>query len=339
MMSLYPDPDVFRPEAIEEDTRELVETLEAQLASTPPPHRLEPQQLRDARERGESVFGPLLTVEGAEWRSIPRSVQRRGAGSDLAEVRVRVIPSEGTAKGVYLHLHGGGWMLGAAHHSDVSNLALSRETGLTVISVDYRLAPEHPYPAGLDDCEDVAVWLVEHAAAELGSDRLLIGGESAGAHLAVCTMLRLRDRHGYRGFRAANLVYGCYDLSLTPSAAHWGERNLILSTPTIQWFVDHYLGSEASAGPQRLRHPDLSPLYADLHDLPPALFTVGTLDPLLDDSLFMHSRWVSAGNSARLAVYPGAVHAFNYFRRALGERADGRARRFLARRLEEGADP
>jgi acetyl esterase/lipase len=193
---------------------------------------------------------------------------------------------------VYLHFHGGGWTLGAAHHMDVPNLTLARGCGLAVVSVDYRLAPEHPYPAGPDDCEAAALWVVEHARREFGCDWLAIGGESAGAHLAVVTLVRLRERHGFQGFRAAQLAYGAYDLSLTPSVRRWGPRNLILSTPIIEWFTDQFVG------PELRRHPDVSPLYADLAGLPPALLTCGTLDPLLDDSLFLHARRQPRGAGA-----------------------------------------
>ncbi|MEO7402801.1 MAG: alpha/beta hydrolase fold domain-containing protein, partial [Burkholderiales bacterium] len=111
----------------------------------------------------------------------------------------------------------------------------------------------------------------------------------AGAHLSVVTMLRLRDRHGITPFRGAILTYGIYDLTLTPSARLWGERNLVLSTPIIQQYCDWYTPSGSA------RDPDISPMYANLDRLPPALFTVGTMDPLLDDSLFMARRYVACG--------------------------------------------
>jgi acetyl esterase len=134
----------------------------------------------------------------------------------------------------------------------------------------------------------------------------------------------MRDRHGFTAFRGANLTFGVFDLSMTPSATRWGERNLILSTPIMEWFNQHYVPAD------RRRDPDVSPLYADLANMPPALFTVGTLDPLLDDSLFMHARWVAAGNRAELAVYPGGVHAFTAFALALGRRANERIFEFIA---------
>src|SRR5438309_11757781 len=188
---------------------------------------------------------------------------------------------------------------------------IADNTGQAVVSVEYRLAPEHPYPAGPDDCEAAALWLVEQARAEFGTDRLTIGGESAGAHLAVLSLLRLRDRHGVRGaFSAANLVFGVYDLSMTPSQRRWGDRNLVLSTPIMEWFGDQFV---PGASAEDRRSPEVSPLYADLAGLPPALFTVGTLDPLLDDSLFMAARWQAAGNQSRLLLYEEAPHGFIAF--------------------------
>ena len=153
----------------------------------------------------------------------------------------------------------------------------------------------------------------------------MIGGESAGAHLSAITLVRLRDRHAATPFSAANLVYGCYDVSLTPSARNWGERYLIISTPIIEWFAGMWLPDRA-----RRAEPDVSPLYADLCGLPPALFTVGTLDPLLDDSLFMAARWAAAGSRAELAVYPGGVHGFNLFPLPLAEVANRRCHAFVA---------
>jgi acetyl esterase/lipase len=101
---------------------------------------------------------------------------------------------------VYLHIHGGGFMLGRAYQYDEMMAAIAGACQVATVSVDYRLAPEDPYPAGPDDCETAAVWLAENAASEFGTDRLIIGGESAGANLSAVTLLRMRDRHGFSGF-------------------------------------------------------------------------------------------------------------------------------------------
>ena len=314
------DPQDFAPDAVDPETRRLNDAVEKLPATQKPVTELPPQVIRDARERGEGLWGPLETVPEAE----PRRLELPGGA-----VPVRVLRPPDAPRGVYLHLHGGGWTLGAAHHADVANRRLARRCGVAVVSVDYRLAPEHPYPAAPDDCEAVARWLLRHSASEFGSERLLIGGESAGAHLAVATLLRLRDRDGGHGFAGANLVYGCYDLTLTPSVRRWGARNLVLSTPIIEWFTDHFVPDRA-----RRADPDVSPLYADLRGLPPAHFTVGTEDPLLDDTLFLHARWLAAGNAASLFVAPGGMHGFDAFPHELAKRARRAAARFVAGVLE-----
>ena len=307
------DPRVFSPDAIDPATAQLNEAIEKVQSQLPPIHLQKPAELRAARERGDSVWGPIVTVPEARVRRIP---------GFAGEISVRVI-APASPNGVYLHFHGGGWALGAAHHSDVANKRIAEHCGLAVMSVDYRLAPEDPYPAGPDDCEAAALWLIEHAEREFGTTRLLIGGESAGAHLAVVTLLRLRDRHGLAAFSGANLLCGAYDVSLTPSAKRWGERTLILSTPIIEWFTEQFV-------PEPLRrHPDVSPLYADLAGLPRALMTVGSEDPLLDDSLFLYARWIAAGSSAELAVWPGGAHGFNAFPIPLAERSNAQILAFL----------
>jgi acetyl esterase/lipase len=313
-------PSHFDPAAVDVETARFNENLERALAALPSIHTQAPAEIRAAREEGKGIWGPIERVAEARDRTIPGP-----AGPIPARV---YLPGE--VRGVYLHFHGGGWMLGAAHHSDVRSWALARHARMAVVSVDYRLAPEHPWPAGPDDCEAAALWLARNARAELGSDRLVVGGESAGAHLALVTLLRLRDRHGLTPFRGANLVYGMYDLAGTPSVRRWGPRNLVLSGPIIDWFLDAFVPVRA-----RRAEPDVSPLHADLAGLPPALLSVGTLDPLLDDSLFLWARLLAARVPAELAVYTGGVHGFNGFPLALGRRANERAERFLAACLED----
>jgi acetyl esterase/lipase len=229
-------------------------------------------------------------------------------------------------RGVYLHIHGGGWVLGGADMQDPMLERLADATNLAVVSVEYRLAPEHPYPAGPDDCEAAAIWLAHNARAEFGSDALTVGGESAGGHLAAVTVIRLRDRHGYAGFRGANLVYGAFDMSLTPSQRQFGETRLVLRTSDITQFANAFLPTITER-----RTPDISPLFADLKGLCPALFTVGTQDALLDDTLFMYARWIAAGNAAELAIHPGGAHGFTLFPNKLAEQAEARMMAFLQR--------
>jgi len=204
---------------------------------------------------------------------------------------------------VLLHIHGGGFLLGGAANQDPALAQVVASLGVTCASVEYRLAPEHPYPAAWDDCERAALWLVEHAAERFGASPLLIMGESAGALLAVATLVRLRARGLSTRFVGAALSFGVYDSGMTPSQ-RLAETG-VLKSHDIARIADAY-----APDADRRRDPDVSPLYADLRDLPPALFTVGTLDAMLDDSMFMYCRWLAAGNRAELALYPGADHAF-----------------------------
>jgi acetyl esterase len=272
---------------------------------------------RADRRSGNGPFPPPAMSSRARVRSIP--------GRDGKAVPLRIIAPD-TPRGIYLHIHGGGWVLGGADLQDPMLERIADNTGLAVISVEYRLAPEHPYPAGPDDCETAALWLARTAKAEFGTDKLTIGGESAGGHLAAVTLLRMRDRHGFTGFCGANLVYGAYDLSMTPSQRLFGNERLVLRTIDIVQFYNSFL----PMGGDR-RDPDISPLYAGLHGMPPALFSVGTADALLDDTLFMHARWLAAGNVAELAIYPGGAHGFTLFPNALADNAARKMDEFLRR--------
>jgi acetyl esterase/lipase len=219
------------------------------------------------------------------------------------EIPVRVIPATDPTA-VFVHCHGGGWTIGSAAAQDAALERIVASTGMTAASIDYRLAPEHPYPAGLDDCERVTRWLVEHAAAELGSGRLLIGGESAGANLALCTALRVtRDRPG--ALSAVALYYGNYDVTMTPSQRQ-SETGVLITRGSLEWFYDQYVPDRG-----RRDDPDISPLYADLHGLPPVILAVGTADSLVDDTMFLASRLLAAGVDTELVVVPGGEHAFD----------------------------
>ncbi|HEY7577166.1 MAG TPA: alpha/beta hydrolase [Acetobacteraceae bacterium] len=309
------DPALFRPDAVSPETRALNDSLVQLLTPMPEWWVTGAETARAARRRGDGPFPPPVISARARMRDIP--------GKDGNTIPLRIVAPD-TPRGVYLHIHGGGWVLGGADMQDPKLERIADNTGLAVVSVEYRLAPEHPYPAGPDDCEAAALWLARNAKTEFGADLSAIGGESAGGHLSAVTLLRMRDRHGFTGFRAANLVYGAYDLSMTPSQRLFGHERLMLRSSDIVQFINAFL----PAVPDR-RDPDISPLYARLHGMPPALFTVGTADALLDDTLFMHARWLAAGNAAELAIYPGGAHGFTLFPNALAEQAAARIDAFL----------
>jgi acetyl esterase len=245
-----------------------------------------PQALRD-----------MPTVLPVHARTVP------GRGG---EIPVRIVRPEGVPDAVYVDIHGGGFCIGWAHQHDATNALLARDANVAFVSVDYRLAPEHPYPAGGDDCEDAARWVVEHARTEFGCESVFVGGDSAGGNLALRTVLALRDLGLGAHLVGMHLVYGVFDLSLTPSARA-GTDTLVVNLSDIEMFHAYYAPGVAI---DDLRDPGYSPLYADLHGLPPALLLVGDQDPLLDDSLFLDARLRAAGNDAELTVFPDAPHGF-----------------------------
>jgi acetyl esterase/lipase len=308
-------PDLFRKDAIAADTALLNDTLVSLLTGLPEWWNVGAETARQARRQGRGPFPPAIMSSRA------RTIVITGRQGNAIELRV-IAPDR--PRGVYLHIHGGGWVLGSADLQDPMLERIADNTGLAVVSVEYRLAPEHPYPAGPDDCESAAAWLVQNAKSEFGSEVLTIGGESAGGHLAAVTVLRMRDRYGYVGFRGANFVYGAFDLSMTPSQLAFGNRRLVLRTIDMQQFYNAFLPTIADR-----RTPDISPLYANLGGLCPALFSVGTSDALLDDTLFMHARWVAAGNAAELAIYPGGAHGFTLFPNRLANESGERSEEFL----------
>ncbi|MCX2951690.1 alpha/beta hydrolase [Lentzea sp. NEAU-D7] len=256
-----------------------------------------PRDVRELREMRPAPLGGSTTVE-ANGRRVP----------------VRIHEPRGRPKGVYLHFHGGGFYLGVTAQDDERDRRLADELGVVVVGVEYRLAPEHPWPAAPDDAETAARWLIDHAEERFGTRRMVIGGFSAGAALAVTTLLRLRD-HPFAG---AVLQFGAYDLSgLTPAG------RLIAD----EYFIEAYAGH----APDRTV-PDISPIYGDLRCLPPLLMVVGALDVVLEDNLAMAAR-VAAVGEVDLKVYPESLHGFTNRDTRMAQAARDDIARWLAARF------
>jgi acetyl esterase len=321
-MTIPSDHRVFNEESIAQAVRELNDGIVSRLTGKPDMWDVTPERLRAGRARGEGSYPMSPPDPGAATIEIP--------GPD-GSIRARVIrPKNRKERGTLLHIHGGGWIMGTPQENDTQLRRIAENTGLSTISVDYRLAPEHPYPAGPDDCEAAALWLLDKGSELFNTAFIAIGGESAGAHLAVVTLARLRNRHGTTPFHAANLVAGCYDLGGTPSVRNWGDLRLILRTMDVDFFFKEFLQNN-----EDLRDPDVSPLYAKLDGFPPALFTCGTKDLLIDDSLFMASRWASAAVPVESGIFPGGCHMFQAFESTQAEASLLQMDDFLNRRILE----
>ncbi|GAA1223202.1 alpha/beta hydrolase [Pseudonocardia alaniniphila] len=246
------------------------------------------------------------------------------------EVRVRIIRPDEEARAVLLDVHGGGWFGGKPEENDYANELTARDAGVATVSVDYRLAPEHPYPAGLEDVLAAVEWLIDNAVSEFGTEKLLISGNSSGAHLAALSVLHVRDGLGaIDRLAAVSLVNGVFDPTLTLAERLTTPATPIVNTSFLRATRELIFPDTAAV----LRNPTVSPLYADLTGLPPALFTIGELDPLLDDALFMAERWRAAGNDAEIDLYPGAIHGFVNSVPPLGKHAQARINTWISDHL------
>jgi acetyl esterase/lipase len=268
---------------------------------------LDALRARAATTRAEFEPPPIVETVSARGRSVP--------------VRIH-LPVSGITAGVFLEIHGGGFYLGSAADSDVRNRRLADALGIAVISVDYRLAPEDPWPAAPDDCETAALWLAEHAEARFGTTRLALGGFSAGATLALATLVRLRDRD-ISAFAGGVLQFGTYDLAAQTPAGRLIAR---------EYFLDAYAGS----APDRT-HPDLSPLFAVTAGLPPILIVVGAADVLLEDNLAMAARLSAAAVDVDLRIYPESPHGFTGHPTPMARAASKDIDTWLASRLSQAS--
>jgi acetyl esterase/lipase len=220
-------------------------------------------------------------------------------------------------------MHGGGWAFGNAALDDRFNAELARSFGFAVVSVEYRSALRSPLTDVIKDCETAAAWVFENAQTEFSTSAVIIGGESSGAHLAACTALRVRRLGRIAG---ALLWYGIYDLSGSASLRRAGRETLVLHGPTLASSLDRLIAHNNIEDP---RDPSISPLFADLEGLPPALFIVGSSDPLVDDSVRMAERWQDANGNAELVMVPDAPHAFNRLRTRVAAKTNAYAQMWL----------
>ena len=290
------------------------------------------------------LFDDLTAIPAHEVRAAFES-REPAPGEDVASVEdlevpgpagnvpVRVYRPDGTTEPapVVVYFHGGGWVLGSIATHDGSCRALANRTGAVVASVGYRLAPEHPYPAALDDCFAVTCWVAAHAD-DLGVDpgRLAVAGDSAGGNLAAAVCLAARDRGGPT-IAFQTLVYPVTDLEPDrwPSMAANADGPL-LTRAAMDWFIGHYAGDpppldDALAAPIRA---------ADLSGLPPAHVSTAGHDPLQDEGAAYAEALAAAGVPVAHDDFPTLIHGFVGFADVVP--AAGEARDAIAAALREG---
>jgi acetyl esterase len=202
--------------------------------------------------------------------------------------------------------HGGGWVIGDLDTADTTCRKLANRSGALVVSVDYRLAPEHPAPAPAEDCWAALCW-VAGAATQLGGDpsRLAVGGDSAGGNLSALLAVRARDSGG-PVLRYQLLVYPATDLTMSyPSHVENGDGYMLTKEATA-WFLGHYLGPNDDP-----KHPSLSPHHSDdLSGVAPAFILTAEFDPLRDEGEAYAARLRESGVAVDLRRYDGMIHGF-----------------------------
>ncbi|MGD0299001.1 MAG: alpha/beta hydrolase [Bryobacteraceae bacterium] len=278
--------------------RQLLEAAEAE--GNPPLESFSPEEARKlAIESLKLAGGTMEPVHSIENLRIP--------GPD-GEIPIRIYTPDAPApRPALVYFHGGGWVVCDLDTHDVVCTAMARRAGAVVVAVDYRLAPEHKFPAAVTDSYAATAWVASNAE-KLGIDpkRISVGGDSAGGNLAAVVSLKSRDEDG-PAIAFQVMVYPVTDLSSydTPSYREFGE-NHYLTKSEMEWFRGHYLRSMEDA-----RDPHASPLLAlDLSELPPALIITAECDPLRDEGQAYAKRLEYDGVPVTYTCYAGMIHPF-----------------------------
>lgn len=281
-----------------------------------------------ARAALDAMLGQFAAVADRSGLVVTDHLVRHEAGPDVP-VRVYRPEPDGPPRAALLYIHGGGFVLGSISTEEPAAIELARQLGIVVASVEYRLAPENPYPAALEDCAAALAWLHGNAA-DLGvdPDRIGVYGQSAGGGLAAALALFVRDHGGPRlcfqflGIPELDDRLGTVSMQRFVDTPLWNRPNAVLS-----W--RYYLGD----------HPEPVPPYAaparagDLAGLPPAYVSAMEYDPLRDEAIDYATRLLQAGVPVELHVFPGQFHGSALFPTATGERARAEALAALRRGL------
>jgi acetyl esterase len=281
---------------------------------------LDPQvaALIDALDAG---FPPVHTMTGAEARATIRSrfvapsepemvgevhdESVRGEGGDIP-IRVYRPAADAPTLPILVYAHGGGFVFCDLDSHDDLCRNFANLIPAVVVSVDYRLAPEHPWPAAAEDVYAVTRWAVENAAALGGeADRIVVGGDSAGGNLAAVTALMARDRGGPRIAGQLLLYPVIIAADFDTESYRLFGKGFYNPKPALQWYWDQYVPSRDDRG-----NPYASPLYADLGGVPPAVMVIAGHDPLRDEGIAYADALEGAGVKTVRCLYEGGIHGF-----------------------------
>jgi len=286
--------------ALDPQAREVIDLVIK--SGRPAYHTLSP---KDARQLFRETR-PASTPTPPEIGAI-RNITADGPGGPIP---LRVYRPAGATAGTPLpalvYFHGGGWVIGDLDTHDVQCRQLTAEAGITVVAVDYRLAPEHKFPAAVDDAWAATRWVAEHGS-ELGVDarRLAVAGDSAGGNLAAVVALLARDA-GAPAIALQVLVYPVTDIGAETRSYRDFADGYLLTRESMRWFTNHYVKSPSEAQDWRV-----SPLRAaSLAGLPPALVITAGFDPLRDEGAAYAARLVDAGGRVDYVSYGGMIHGF-----------------------------
>ncbi len=278
----------------------------------------------------EEAGGPALhEMSPTESRAFYMAMQEGVSKEPLADISdamagdipIRIYrPELGTVLPCLVFYHGGGWVMGDLETHDAPCRLLAKQASCVVIAVDYRLAPEHPYPAAIDDCYAATQWVADNAE-ELNIDRnkIAVGGDSAGGNLAAAVCLKARDENSSNDNNPLKIVhqllyYPVTDAAMNTSSYEENAEGYLLTRDGMAWFWNHYLGDNDGSD------PSASPLRADdFSNLPAATVLTAEFDPLRDEGEAYGEKLKAAGVTTLIKRYDGLIHGFFSLTDALEE--------------------
>ncbi len=292
-------------DALDPEMRPILARMRERMATRTPMIEIAPALMRERAAQDFTVWNedppPMAEVRGIEIEA-----------PHILPARLYVPADARAGGGLLVHFHGGGWVIGDLDFEDRACRSMALESGVRVLSVAYRLAPETKFPGPVDDCAAAAIWARVHAG-ELGVDeeKIALGGTSAGANLAMAAALHLRE-HGMPSPAFMVLLYGVFAMRTdTESYRLYGGGDYGLGAAALDFFMSLYLRDANDRN-----NPLASPLLADLRGLPPSFIAIAGMDPLRDDSRQLVAALRSVNVDVVAREYGGVLHGFTQFARA-----------------------